>query len=106
MEYPVIASFNSYIELKRANNYIKILSYLIRRMTEPQRPSVGQATDMYYISMFNSAVIEEGKTGKPSADRLIKRFYEAIHGNIKVDDFVKVMTSGVIPSQEEEKKIE
>jgi len=83
----------------------KILSYLIRRMQQ-QRPSAEQATDMYYISMFNGAVIEEGKTGKPSADRLIKRFYEAINGKVKVDDFVKVVTSGVVPDEKEENKIE
>jgi len=56
--------------------------------------------------MFNGAVIEEGKTGKPSADRLIKRFYEAINGKVKVDDFVKVVTSGVVPDEKEENKIE
>jgi len=52
---------------------------------------------MYYISMFNGAVIAEGKTGKPSADRLMKRFHEAIHGVVKVADFVKVVTTGEIP---------
>ena len=70
-------------------------------MSEPQRPSTEQATDMYYISMWNGAVIAEGKTGKPSADRLMKRYHDAIHGAVRVDDFVKVVTTGELP---EEKK--
>jgi len=66
-------------------------------MSEPFRPSIEQATDMYYISMWHGAVIAEGKTGKPSADRLMKRFAEALGGSVKVDDFVKVVTTGELP---------
>ena len=68
-------------------------------MSQPNRPSKEQAEDMYYISMWNSAVIEEGKSGKPKLERLVRRYHDFINGKVKVGDFVKVLTEGVVPEQ-------
>jgi hypothetical protein len=62
-----------------------------------------QATDMYYISMWNTAVIEEGKTGKPSADRLIKRFQDNIQ-KLPCKEFVNAIVGSAEPTDNNEEK--